>query len=162
MGDVVAIKKVLTVEEMLSADDIEFDEVAAFGGTVRIGSIDAGKMIEFQEAQNTPAKKNAGLRLIIESIVNEKGERLGNWPVDLQRWKTRSQKTCERLVAAILKLNGMGDAAKKALSAAVRTLVAEKLATELATVAGAPYDQVVAVVNRVIDEAVGADAVKNG
>ena len=45
-------KKVLTVEEMMAADDIEYAEVEAFDGVVRIGSIDAGSMIEFVAPNN--------------------------------------------------------------------------------------------------------------
>ena len=106
-------KKILNVEEMMAADDIEYAEVEAFGGLVRIGSIDAGDMIEFVESNEGPAKRTAGLRMIIKSLVDAEGTRIGK-PEDLQRWMRRSQKTCNSLVDAILKLNGLDKAAKAA------------------------------------------------
>jgi hypothetical protein len=106
--------KALTVEQMMAADDIQYAEVPAFGGVVRIGSIDAGQMIDFVESNEGPAKRTAGLRLIIQSLVDDDGNRIGDMK-DLERWKRRSQKTCNALVAEILKLNGLDDAAKKVL-----------------------------------------------
>ena len=106
-------KKVLSVEEMMAAPDIEYDEVPAFGGIVRIGSIDSGQMIEFIEANEGPAKRTAGLRMIIESIVDAEGKRIGNY-TQLEQWKHRSQKTCDKIITAILKLNGLDKASKAA------------------------------------------------
>ena len=106
-------KKILNVEEMMAADDIEYAEVEAFGGLVRIGSIDAGDMIEFVESNEGPAKRTAGLRMIIKSLVDVEGTRIGK-PEDLQRWMRRSQRTCNNLVDAILKLNGLDKATKAA------------------------------------------------
>jgi hypothetical protein len=108
-------KKVLSVEEMM-ADDIQYDDVEAFGGLVRIGSIDAGTMIEFVESNEGQAKRTAGLRLIIESLVDAEGNRIGK-PEHLQLWMKRSQKTCNAIVEKILVLNGLDkDAAKKAVA----------------------------------------------
>lgn len=101
-------KKVLSVEEMMAADDIEYAEVEAFGGVIRIGSIDAETMIAFVESNEGPAKRTAGLRLIIKSLVDEHGNRIGK-DEHLQRWKTKSQKTCNKIVQAILKLNGLSE-----------------------------------------------------
>jgi len=106
-------KKVLSVEEMMAADDIEYTEVEAFGGIVRLGSIDAGSMIEFVESNEGPAKRTAGLRLIIKSLVDGNGARIGK-EEHLQSWMKRSQKTCNRLVDEILKLNGLDKSAKAA------------------------------------------------
>lgn len=106
--------KILSVDEMLAAEDIEYVNVEAFGGLVRLGSIDAGKMIEFAESNEGPAKRTAGLRLIIDSLVDAENKRIGD-PKTLERWKRRSQKTCNKLVAAVLKLNGLDEAAKRAL-----------------------------------------------
>ena len=47
-------KKILNVEEMMAADDIEYAEVEAFGGLVRIGSIDAGKDADFLIMEGHP------------------------------------------------------------------------------------------------------------
>ena len=106
-------KKVLSVEEMMAADDIEYVEVEAFGGIVRLGSIDAGDMIDFVEANEGPAKRTAGLRMIIKSIVDAEGKRIGH-DNQLEQWKHRSQKTCDKIITAILKLNGLDKASKAA------------------------------------------------
>ena len=103
-----AVKKYLSNDEMLDAKDIEFAEVEAFGGLVRVGSIEAGQMIEFVEANKGPAKRNAGMRLIIQSLVDAEGNRIGDMK-DLDRWKRRSQKTCNNIVKAVLELNGLNE-----------------------------------------------------
>ena len=111
---IVKDKKILSVEEMMAAEDIQYAEVEAFGGIVRIGSIDAGQMIEFVESNEGPGKRTAGLRLIIKSLVDGEGSRIGK-DEHLQLWMRRSQKTCNRIVEEILKLNGLDkDAAKAA------------------------------------------------
>ena len=102
------VKKYLSADEMLDAKDIEYAEVEAFGGIVRIGSIDAGQMIEFTEGNKGPAKRNAGLRMIIQSLVDGEGNRIGDMK-DLDRWKKRSQKTCNKIVKAALELNGLNE-----------------------------------------------------
>lgn len=107
------VKKILSVDEMMAVEDIQYAEVEAFGGLVRIGSIDAGDMIEFVETNEGPGKRTAGLRLIIKSLVDEDGKRIGK-DEHLQLWMRRSQKTCNAIVLEILKLNGLdADAAKK-------------------------------------------------
>jgi hypothetical protein len=105
-------KKILSFEEMMAADDIEYVEVEAFGGIVRLGSIDAGDMIEFVETNEGPGKRTAGLRMIIKSLVDAEGKRIGK-DEHLQQWMKRSQKTCNKLVDEILKLNGLDKAAKE-------------------------------------------------
>lgn len=108
------VKKILSVDEMMAAEDIQYAEVEAFGGTVRIGSIDAGQMIEFVESNEGPSKRTAGLRMIIKSLVDAEGVRIGK-DEHLQLWMKRSQKTCNAIVQKILELNGLdSDAAKKA------------------------------------------------
>ena len=109
-------RKVLSVEEMMAAEDIQYAEIEAFGGIVRIGSIDAGDMIEFIETNEGPAKRTAGLRLIIKSLVDDEGKRIGK-DEHLQLWMRRSQKTCNRIAETILELNGISkDDAKKAVA----------------------------------------------
>jgi hypothetical protein len=105
-------RRSLSVEEMMAAKDIEYDEIEAFGGIVRIGSIDSGEMITFMERNEGPAKRTAGLRLIISSLVDDDGNRIGK-DEHLQFWMKRSQKTCNRIVEAIMRLNGLGDSTKK-------------------------------------------------
>jgi hypothetical protein len=105
MGNVVKIEdKVLSIEEMLAADDVQFAVVKAWNGNVRIGSLSASDMIEFVESNEGPAKRTAGLRLIIKSLVKH-----------LEAFGKKNAQVTNRIVAEILKLNGLDEAAKKAL-----------------------------------------------
>lgn len=157
--EVVVAKKILTVAEMLDAKDIEYAEVEAFGGLVRLGSLEAGQMIEFQEANEGPAKRTAGLRMIIQSLVDEDGNRIGDMKT-LEQWKRRSQRTCNRIVEAVLKLNGIGETAKKAMTDAVKTLLADSLTSAVmqhVTAGTANEATVRAAVIKSIEDAVGKE-----
>jgi hypothetical protein len=115
MGNVVKIEdKVLSIEEMLAADDVQFAVVKAWNGNVRIGSLSASDMIEFVESNEGPAKRTAGLRLIIKSLVDAKGDRIGDMK-HLEAFGKKNAQVTNRIVAEILKLNGLDEAAKKAL-----------------------------------------------
>jgi hypothetical protein len=70
-------------------------------------------MIEFVETNEGPGKRTAGLRMIIKSLVDADGKRIGK-DEHLQLWMRRSQKTCNSLVDAILKLNGLDKESKAA------------------------------------------------
>lgn len=110
--------KILSMDELLGENDIEYAEVPGFkpGTAVRIGSLTAGDMIEWSEANEGEAKKTAGLRLIVKSLVDGNGNRIGSL-TDIPKLRTKSHKVTEALVKAILKHNGMqvkqDDAAKK-------------------------------------------------
>jgi hypothetical protein len=101
-------KKLLGIDEIVEAQDIQFTEVEVpeWGGTIRLGSLDAGELINFIEANDGPAKRNAGLRLIIKSLVNEDNKRIGT-DAHLEHFKKKNAKVCSRLVDEILKLNGL-------------------------------------------------------
>lgn len=102
-----------SVEEIFAdgATDVEYAIIDGFkpGTKIRIGSVTAGDMIEWTEANEGEAKKNAGLRLICKSLV---GPEPGNirYAADMkQLGKLRElrHKDAERVVREILKLNGM-------------------------------------------------------
>lgn len=95
-----------SVDEMLAVTDVEFTTVNGWSGKVRIGSLTAGDMIEWTEANEGEAKRTAGLRLIVKSLVNSKGERIGK-DNHIPLLRTKSHKVTEDIVKAILKLNGM-------------------------------------------------------
>ena len=100
--------KFLSVDEIASASDIQYTEidVPEWKGTVRFGSLDAGELIDFIEANDGPSKRNAGLRLLIKSLVDEDGNRIGT-DKHLEAFKKKSARVCSRLVDDILKLNGL-------------------------------------------------------
>lgn len=109
-----AEEKFLGVDEMLSADDVQYAVVDAWGGKVRIGSLTASDMIEFVETNDTPAKKTAGLRLIIKSLVDARGSRIGDMK-HLEALGKKNHTVTNRIIAEVLKLNGLDEAAKKVM-----------------------------------------------
>jgi hypothetical protein len=99
-----------SMAEIEAAEDIEFAVVEGFkpGQPFKIGSLTAGDLIEWSEANEGEAKRTAGLRLIQKSLVNSKGERYAaNDPRAIDVFRKKNHKTTERIVTDILKLNGM-------------------------------------------------------
>lgn len=94
-----------TVEDMLAAPDVEYATIPGWSGLIRIGSLTAGDMIEWTEANEGEAKRTAGLRLIVKSLVNSDGKRIGN-DKHIPLLRAKSHKVTEQVVKAILKLNG--------------------------------------------------------
>lgn len=110
-----------SMDEILAsgASDVEYALVDGFkpGEKVRIGSVTAGDMIEWSEANEGEAKRTAGLRLICKSLVNKEGVRYANDDKNIKKFRDMRHKETERIVREILKLNGMNvkqqDEAKK-------------------------------------------------
>lgn len=108
MADVKEI--VESLDEIEKAEDIEYAEVEGFapGRPFRIGSLTAGDLIEWSEANEGEAKREAGLRLIVKSLVNSKNERYAaSDPKAIAVLRKKNHKVTERLVTDVLKLNGM-------------------------------------------------------
>jgi len=104
----VADDKLVSFDDVDKANDLKYDtvEVAEWGGKIRLVSINAEDMIEFVESNDGPAKRTAGLRLIIKSAVDAEGNRIFK-DEHLQVLKKRNSATCNRIVNAILQLNGL-------------------------------------------------------
>src|SRR5262245_56354749 len=98
--------KVVSLADFENADDVEYATIPAWkeGEVIRIKSVSAGDMIEWSEANDGPAKRTAGLRLIVKSVVDADGRLLLN-DSHLQMLRNRSHKKTEEIVKAILKLN---------------------------------------------------------
>lgn len=118
-------KKFLSVADIESAKDEEYSEVEAWGGTFIAGSLTADDFIEWQEANEGPAKRTAGLRLITRSMcgplpgcpacdgkpgkeVKHVGEhtRIGT-DKHIEMLKQKSVKATEKVVGEIVRLNGL-------------------------------------------------------
>jgi hypothetical protein len=101
-----------SVDEMVEdgATEVQYAYVDGFkkegGRKIRIGSVSAGDMIEWSEANETEAKRTAGLRLITRSLVNSQGVRISS-DKDIVKLRTMRHDVTERIVKEILKLNGM-------------------------------------------------------
>ena len=107
-------EEVLSIDDMLAADDVKYAEVSAWGGKVRLGSLDAGSMLDFVEANEGSAKRTAGIRLLVKSLVDKDGKRIGeDRHVDL--FKKKDAGTINRMLEEIMRLNGLDD--KKAATA---------------------------------------------
>jgi hypothetical protein len=98
-----------SMEEILASDDVEFATIEGFtkNKPFRIGSLSAGDLIEWSEANEGEAKRTAGLRLICKSLVDTGGKRFASDPKNIAVFRLKSHKVTERIVREILKLNGM-------------------------------------------------------
>ena len=114
--------KVLSLDEMLEKSDVQFDEiyVPEWDGKVRIGTLTAGDMIDWVESNEGPARRTAGLRLLIKSLVDPDGNRIGN-DRHLELFKKKSAFTVNKLVNAVLELNGL----KKSQAEDVKNVLSE-------------------------------------
>jgi hypothetical protein len=109
-------QKILTIDEMLASDDIEYAVIPTWKvkdakgetvqGYVRIGSLSAEDIIDWRETNDGPAKKTMGIRLLVNSLVDEKGNRIGT-PKHYELFKKKSNAVMERILAEVIKLNGM-------------------------------------------------------
>lgn len=126
MADKTQVERAIPFEEFLSEDQIEYAKVQGFKPTdmLFIGSVTAGDIIVWTEAGTGEAKRTAGLRLIVKSLVDgipdgavggptilpngqkATGKRIAN-DTHIEALRGKSHKVTERLVREILKLNGM-------------------------------------------------------
>ena len=103
-----------SMDEILAsgASDAEYAVVDGFKPheKVRIGSVTAGDMIVWSEANEGEAKRTAGLRLICKSLVGPEPAniRYADDDKNIPKFRAMRHKETERIVKEILKLNGMG------------------------------------------------------
>lgn len=100
--------QILGRADILATNDVEYALVDGFKPPqkFRIQSLTAGDLIEWSEANEGEAKRTAGLRLIVKSLVDDKGAVILKME-DIQMLRNKSHKVTERIVKEILKLNGM-------------------------------------------------------
>lgn len=103
--------KILSVEEMLATEDIEYRNIPAWGGIVRIGSLSSDEVVDWLEVRNAdkddPRRREAGAMLIVNSLVNEKNERIGR-PQHVAAFRKKSHAMTEKILREIVKMNGLG------------------------------------------------------
>lgn len=111
----------LSIDDIASGGEVEYAKIPGFkpGQSVYIGSITAGDFMEWQEAGEGEAKKTAGLRLIVKSLVDgipnvtklkdgsfATGKRIAN-DSHIGMLRGKPFKWTESTIASIVKLNGM-------------------------------------------------------
>src|SRR5262245_6505109 len=101
---------VLSLDQMLMGNDTEYDliDVPEWGGQVRIGSLTAEQMVKWTEAKTETLldRRNAGLLLLVSSIVDADGHRIAN-ASHVAAFRGRSAKVLNRIIDRILKMNGL-------------------------------------------------------
>lgn len=104
-----------SVDEIIDdgASVVEYRKIEGFKGPegpkVRIGSVCAGDMIEWSEANEGEAKRTAGLRLLSKSLVGPEPENV-RYALDVSniaKFAKMRHNVTERIVKEILDLNGM-------------------------------------------------------
>lgn len=102
-----AAKEVLSIDQMVAGfTPVEYAEVEVIGSVVRIASLSAADVIEFNESNEGPAKRTASIRLMVKSLVDKDGARIGKEEHVQQFMQTRS-KEVTAIVDAVLTLNGL-------------------------------------------------------
>lgn len=104
----------LSAEDILAADDREYATVPVPewsktnpNAVVRIRSWSAAEAMQFVESnENKATQKSAGVRMVLMSACNEKGELIFNRQ-QLEALKTRSQKALGRVAEAVMALNDL-------------------------------------------------------
>ncbi len=114
-------KSFLSIDEIAAIDDVKYAEVSAWGGIVRLGSLSAFDMLEFVESNEGPARKTAGVRLIVKSIVDKDGNRIGE-PKHAAVFQKKDASTIAMLVNKIMELNGLKPGETKNESSEVATV----------------------------------------
>lgn len=107
-------KKILSFDEAYEADGTEYDTVPYGKGLLQIGTVSSADMIEWMEENEDPAKrKEAGLRLLVKSIVNAEKQRIpeSQREAALKKFAGKDARMNGTVIKRILELNGM---AKKA------------------------------------------------
>ena len=113
-------KKFLSMSDIDIVVDEKFFELNAWSGVLLIGSLTADSFIEWQTENEGPAKRTAGLRLIVDSLCgasstcpaclgtekDHKGphSRIGS-DKDLAMLRRKSVAETEKVVRQIVKLN---------------------------------------------------------
>lgn len=109
-------ERILSIEETLAAEDVEYKTIPTWmvkdatgklvQGYTRIGSLSAEDVIEWRDTLEGPAKKTMGIRLLVNSLVDKDGNRIGTQK-HYEAFKKKSNAIMERILEQIVKLNGM-------------------------------------------------------
>ena len=113
---------IATFEELEQANDTEYSEVKAYGKTIRLGSLNSGDMMDWvqsnedEDTMGAPKRsQDAGLRLIVRSLVDKDGKRVPKEKFDamVESFRNKSARSNGQVIAAALLLNGLNRAPAK-------------------------------------------------
>lgn len=113
-----ADEKVMSFDDLVSDPDVNYDTVKTKRGTVRLGSVCSADILEWMDDNEDKVRgKFSGLRLVVKSIINPDGKRIGEGLPEaekkaaqdaaLDRLKLRDSTENGKLVQACLVLNGL-------------------------------------------------------
>lgn len=121
-------KRLTTMADVDASQDTEFRTIDGYDRSEKIviGSLSAGDMLEWAEANEGEAKKTAGLRLLTKSFTTKDPDdpaspdiRFADDPRNIDKFRKRNHQQTLRIVKEILDLNDMlDDEEKKKLHAA--------------------------------------------
>lgn len=107
---------ILSIDQMLAAEDVEYALIPTWKvkdakgnlvqGYTRIGSLNAEDVIAWRESNEGPAKRTMGVRIFVNSLVDETGKRIGS-PQHYEAFRKKSNAVQERVLAEIVKMNGL-------------------------------------------------------
>lgn len=107
------VERMLTAEEILSADDVQYRTVAVpeWKGSVRVRTLSADEVSDYVEAINGVQKRDSLSIMVFRSLVKADGSQLFTDQAQLTPLKRRSMAAFVRLQEVILELNGLSKAA---------------------------------------------------
>lgn len=103
-------KEYIGVDDFDSLNDIAFDDVyiPEWKKWIRLGSLTADDLLDWVEANEGAPKKLQGLRLLVKSIVDQNGNRIGTEEL-VEKLRKRHAGAVRRLMERATKLNGLED-----------------------------------------------------
>lgn len=102
----------IDLDAAFEKDDAEYVLVPTpeWGGSTHLGSVDAGKSLDFVELNRNPAtRKDSTLRLVVMSMIHKDGTRIPEERINeyVEKLKGRNIKVVNRLLDAAMELNGI-------------------------------------------------------
>lgn len=95
---------------------IKYEEIPAYGGTLRIGSLSSKDLGDWVDA-NQADRKDSGLRLIVRSVVDADGNRVPEEQLAefVEAFRAKDAKENERVIKRILDFNDLSVKKQEAL-----------------------------------------------
>ena len=101
-------KGILSASDILNAEDLDTVdvEVEAWGGAIRLQALSAAEAIKFTDSLKGDGKKNANVRIVLLSAIDEDGNRLFD-NKELASLKEKNLRILNEIATKALVLNGL-------------------------------------------------------